>query len=229
MPTTTRMWCRSPALAAFCVVSALTTPAILPPAAAAAPPPEWDGLELRPSKRVNLLYVRPDASLAGYKHVRLAALQVAFDKNWNPNASRTPTSRLSKDDFERIKTALAEEFAKVCATELSKGGYDLVTEAGADVLDVTPFVIDLYITTPEKLTPGRTTTYTADQGRMTLVAELRDSETGQILARAIDRRGASWGGRFQVASSVSNMAAARQIIARWAAALREELDAANGK
>jgi hypothetical protein len=64
---------------------------------------------------------------------------------------------------------------------------------------------------------------------MTLVAELRDSDTGQVLARVMDRASASWGGRFQVASSVTNMAAAQQIIARWASALREELDAANGK
>jgi uncharacterized protein DUF3313 len=220
---------RTFALAVFCVMTAGTTLALSRVAAAAGPPQDWDGLELRPSKSVNLLYVRPDASLAGYKHVRLAPLQVSFDKNWNPNANRTMTNRLSKDDFERIKKALAEEFASVSAKELAKGGYDLVTEAGEDVLDVAPFVVDLYVTAPEKMTPGRSITYTADQGRMTLVAEVRDSETGQILARAIDRRGASWGGRFQVASSVSNMAAARQIIAKWASALREELDAANGK
>ena len=210
------------ALAVFCVLAAVT-------AAAATPPAEWDGLELRPSKRVNLLYVRPDASLAGYKHVRLAPLQVRFDKNWKPNASRTLSNRLDKDDFERIKKALAEEFARVCAEELARGGYDLVTDAGEDVLDVDPAVIDLYIAAPDKMTPGRTRTYTADPGRMTLVAELRDSDTGQVLARVMDRASASWGGRFQVASSVTNMAAAQQIIARWASALREELDAANGK
>ena len=46
------------------------------PTTAAGPPTDWDGLELRPSKNVDLLYVRPDASLGGYKHDRLAALQV---------------------------------------------------------------------------------------------------------------------------------------------------------
>ena len=220
---------RASALPWLCVVTALTALAVSAFAAAAEPPAEWDGLELRPSKRVGLLYVRPDASLAGYKHVRLAPLQVSFDKNWKPNATRAPANRLNKDDFERIKKALAEEFASVSAKELAKGGYDVVKDAGEDVLDVDPAVIDLSITAPDKMSPGRTTTYTADPGRMTLVAELRDAETGQLLARVIDRRGASWGGRFQVASSVSNMTAARQIIARWAAALREELDVANGK
>jgi hypothetical protein len=34
---------------------------------------------------------------------------------------------------------------------------------------------------------------------------------------------------FQIASTVSNLGAARQIIARWASILRSELDAANGR
>jgi len=174
------------------------------------------------------LYVRPGASLKGYAHVRLEPLQVAFDKNWDPNSSRVGTNRLTKDDFDRIKKALADEFAKVWTKDLKDAGYDVVTEAGEDVLDVTPFVVDLYIAAPDKPTAGRSRTYTADPGRMTLVSELRDSDTGQILARAIDARSKSWNS-FMVASSVSNMSAASQIISRWAAALVDALNEANGR
>jgi len=214
------------ALAAAGVVAMLATPPRV--ATAAEPPQEWDGLQLTPSKRVSRLYLRPGASLKGYKHVRLAPLQVAFDKNWDPNASRVGSSRLTQEDFERIKKALADEFAKVWAKDLADAGYDVVTEGGDDVLDVTPFVIDLYIAAPDKPTAGRSRTYTADPGRMTLVAELRDSDTGQILARAIDARQSSWS-TFQISSSVSNMAAANQMISRWASALVDALNAANGR
>lgn len=210
------------------IIAGLCAPALLCAAAAPAPK-EWDGLELRPSKQVDRLYVRPDASLAGYKRVRLERLQVSFDKNWKPNDSRVGSQRLTKDDFDKIKNGLADEFAKVVASELAKGGYQVVDESGEDVLDVTPLVVDLYIAAPDKMTAGRTRTYTADPGHMTLVAELRDSETNQILARVLDARRGSWGGVFQVASSVTNMAAARQVIARWASALRQELDEANGR
>jgi len=225
MPTT-----RTSALARVLAVAAVVA-MLAPPlrvSIAAEPPQEWDGLQLTPSKRVSRLYLRPGASLKGYKHVRLAPLQVAFDKNWNPNASRVGQSRLTNDDFEKIKKALAEEFAKVWAKDLADAGYDVVTEAGDDVLDVTPFVIDLYIAAPDKPTAGRSRTYTADPGRMTLVAELRDSDTGQILARAIDARQSSWS-TFQVSSSVSNMAAASQMISRWASTLVDALNAANGR
>ena len=193
-------------------------------------PKEWDGLEQRPSKNVALLYVRPGATLEGYKHVLLRPLQVSFDKNWDPNSSqRSVSSQLTASDFEKIKKALADEFASICKQELAKGGYDVVTEPGEDVLDVQPFVIDLYIVAPQKMTAGRSTTYSTDTGRMTLVAEMRDSDTGQILARVVDKRWAPSTGTWQMATSVSNMGAARQVIQRWATALRNALDVANGK
>jgi len=198
-------------------------------AAAADAPKEWDGLELRPSKNVAALYVRPGASLSGYTKVRLEPLYVAFDKNWDPNSSRQGNYRLNKDDLEKIKKGLAEEFAKVCTDTLAKGGYQVVTESGEDVLDVTPMVIDLYIVAPQKMTAGRSYTYSTDTGRMTLVAELRDSETNQILARVVDKRWAPSNATMQLTTTVTNMGAARDVMKRWADALRKALDVANGK
>jgi hypothetical protein len=176
-----------------------------------------------------LLYVRPEASLAGYKRVRLEPLQVSFHRNWNPNASRRGVNRLTATDFDNIKSSLANAFAVAATAELARGGYEVVTEAGEDVLDVTPFIVDLIITAPDRPTPGRTRTYTANPGQMTLVAELRDSETGQILMRVIDNQRARPTGIFQWTNSVTNMGAARQIITGWASTLRRQLDAANGR
>jgi hypothetical protein len=203
--------------------------AFLSGAAADEPPKEWDGLQLRSSKSVDRLYVRPDASLADYKRVRLERLHVQFDKNWRPNDSRQGSYRLTKEDFERIKTRLADEFAKVFTKELAKGGYNVTDEAGPDVLDVTPIVVDLYVNAPDKMMPGRSYTYSAEAGRMTLVAELRDSETQQILARAIDAQRDTTTSTFQISNSVTNAAAAQRIISRWASALRKALDAAEGR
>jgi Protein of unknown function (DUF3313) len=211
------------------MLGCLVTVAALHLAVAADAPKEWDGLVQRPSKNVDLLYVRPDASLAGYKRILLEPLQVAFDKNWDPNRSRVGANRLTEADFEKIKKALAEEFAKVSESELAKSGYVLVKEPGDEVLTVQPFIIDLYIAAPDKQSAGRSVTYTADPGHMTLVAELRDSETNQILARVVDKERARSNGMYQMTTSVTNLGAARQIIAKWAAALRNALDVANGK
>jgi hypothetical protein len=211
-------------IGAITCVAALVVPGF----AVGQAPTEWDGLVRRSSSAVDLLYVRPEASLAGYKRVRLAPLQVAFHRDWNPNASRRGASRLTSADFERIKSTLAEAFATTTASELARGGYTVVSEAGEDVLDVTPFIVNLIITAPDTMTPGLTT-FTANAGQMTLVAELRDSETGQILARVVDSQRARSSGTFRLTTSVSNLGAARQIIAGWASILRRELDAANGR
>src|SRR5215469_3329278 len=210
-----------------CVTGVLATPGFL--RAAAAAQPEWDGLQLRDSRLVDRLWVRPEASLAGYKRVRIARLQVSFDRNWRPNAGRTGLNRLTTSDFDRIKNTLADEFAKTFSSELSRGGYQVTEEAGEDVLDVQPFIIDLVITAPNTRSAGSTWTYTANAGRMTLVAELRDSETGQIIARAIDAQRARGSGPFQITNNVTNMAAARQILSQWARALRQALDEAEGR
>jgi hypothetical protein len=214
------------ALAILCGTAGFAVPAVLRTAAAAEPPKEWDGLQLTKSKRVDRLYIRPGASLSGYKSVRLERLQVAFAKDWKPNDTRVLSQRLTKTDFENIKNGLADQFAKTFTERLTSGGYKIVTEAGDDVLDVTPLIVDLYIAAPDKPAAGRSRTYTADPGRMTLVMELRDSDTGQILARALDAQAPS-NGSFQVASSVSNMAAADRAIAIWASELRDALDEAN--
>lgn len=216
------------ALALGCAVAAavlyVATAAAQAPAAQA-PAAAWDGLEQRPSSAVDLLFARPGASLEGYKAVRLKPLEVSFDENWNPNRG-TRSGRLSAADFQRIKDALAQEFARVAASELARSGYAIVQRTGPDVLDVQPFVIDLFITAPSA--PG-TRTFTANPARMTLVAELRDSETNTVLFRVIDQRTARSTGVFRLSTDVSNMGAARQIIQGWASALRAALDAANGK
>ena len=217
------------ALTLALAVTAAGVPPGLRVAAAAEPPREWDGLELRDSKSVDRLYLRPGASLTGYKKVRLAPLQVEFDKNWDPNRSRVGTNRLTATDFEKIKKTLAEAFAQVSTEELTKGGYEVVKTPGDDVLDVAPLIMNLYIVAPDKQTAGRSRTYTSEAGQMTLVAEMRDSDTGTILARVVDNQRMGSSTAWRITNSVTNLGDARRIIIGWASALRHALDVANGK
>ncbi len=79
------------------------------------------------------------------------------------------------------------------------------------------------------MSAGRSRTYTANSGRMTLVAELRDSVTGEILARAVDARSARTTGSMDITNRVTNTADARRIIRIWARALRQGLDELYGR
>ena len=113
--------------------------------------------------------------------------------------------------------------------ELARGGYKLVDEAGPDTLRVTAAIVDLYVTAPDTMTAGRSRTYTANSGRMTLVAELRDSVTGELLARAVDARSARTAGSWGITNRVTNTADARRAMGIWATALRQALDDMYGR
>ena len=204
--------------------------ALLPVMAADEPPKEWDGLVRVNSKQIDHLYKLPEADFSGYKRVRLDPIEVEFDKNWKPNASeRSPSARLSNEDIEKIKKTLAEEFRKVFTEELTRNGYPVVSEDGDDVLRVSAAIVNLYITAPEKMSAGRSRTYTTNAGHMTLVAELRDSVTGKLMARAVDSVQARDTGTFMISNSVTNLAAARTALNKWAGVLRKGLDAATGR
>ena len=195
-----------------------------------APPDEWDGLVLRPGTRLSAIFVKPDAEIVAYRNVLLDPVQVSFARNWDPNrGGRSAASRLNAEDVVAIKDGLAGLFRETFRAELARGGYLLVDEPGPDTLRVSAAIIDLYVTAPDTRSPGRTRTYTANSGRMTLVAELRDSVTGEILARAVDTRSGRSAGSWTVTNNVTNSADARRAIGVWATALREGLDELYGR
>jgi hypothetical protein len=74
---------------------------------------------------------------------------------------------------------------------------------------------------------GRSRAYTASAGHMLLSAELRNSESGAILARVADRSTAiSFRDVLQWATRTSNRVDARRILRTWAALLRSALGSA---
>ena len=221
------MFPKYPSLA---LLAAAALAVLLPALAADQPPAEWDGLVRVNSKQIDHLYKLPEADFSGYKRVRLDPIEVEFDKNWKPNAAeRSPSRQLNNSDLEKIKKTLAEEFRKVFTEELTRNGYPVVSEDGDDVLRVSAAIVNLYITAPEKMSAGRSRTYTTNAGHMTLVAELRDSVTGKLMARAVDSVQARDTGTFMISNSVTNLAAARTALNKWAGVLRKGLDAATGR
>jgi hypothetical protein len=191
---------------------------------------EWDGLVRQPNTRLNAVFVKPDAQIVAYRSVMLDPVQVSFDSNWDPNrGTRSMSARLNADDIAAIKSDLAELFREIFRDELARGGYQLVDQPGPETLRVTPAIINLFINAPDVSAPGRTRTYTADSGRMTLVVELRDSETGTLLARAVDTQTGRSAGMWTITNRVTNTADARRAIGVWASALRRGLDELYGR
>ena len=188
-------------------------------------PTEWDGLVRQPNTRLGAVFVKPDAEIPSYTSVIIAPATVQFARNWDPNrGGRSMSRRLDASDITAIKDSLATMLGDTFREELTAGGYQVVTEPGPDTLLVIPTIVDLYITAPDTMTAARSRTYTANSGRMTLVLELRDSITGETLARVVDGQSGRNIGIMTITNRATNTADARRAISGWARALRSGLD-----
>jgi hypothetical protein len=190
------------------------------------PKAEWDGLVRQPHARLDAVFVRPDTEgeIAAFRSVMLDPVSVSFARDFDPNrGTRSLSRRVNADDLIAIQEGLAALFRDVFREELAAGGYELIETPGPETLRVTAAIVDLFISAPDTAM-GTTRTYTANAGRMTLVMELRDSVTGELLARAVDRRSARDSVVWTINNRVTNTAEARRAFRTWAAALRQGLD-----
>lgn len=208
--------------ATWMMISALWAGAAL--AADEPPPVSHDGLELVKKGRLDVVYRRPGIDFSGYSRIMVDPFEVEFMKQWTKDFRR-----VSESDRERIRRDLAKEAQKIFVEELQKkGGYQIVDSPAPDVLRVSAAIIELYINAPDTMTAGRSRTYTLSTGEATLVAELRDSVSGAVIARAADHQRARESATMQWTTRARNRADAQEILARWAGALRDALDEARG-
>jgi hypothetical protein len=185
-----------------------------------------EGLKLVENpKQMAYVWAQPGADLSQYERVYIAEPLVAFKKNWQRDQNRGHI-KVRSSDMERIKNNVAGLFIEVFTEELGKGGYTLANERAEDVLLVRPAIIDLDVTAPDVRSTARSQSYATSAGSMTLYVELIDSETGDMLAKALDRRADRDTGTLQWQTGPANRAAALRIIRPWAEALREALDEA---
>jgi hypothetical protein len=189
-----------------------------------------DGLHLVPDSKMAIVYAEPGANLAQYNKVKLLDAYVAFKKNWarNQRSGSANPSRISSKDIEKIKNSLSQGFHDVFRKTLEDGGYEVVDESAEDVLLVRPAIINLDVTAPDTAYAGRSTTYTSSAGEMTLYIELFDSVTGDLIAKALDRKvdNASRSGYYTWTNSVTNKSAGNRILKGWASILLDALNEA---
>jgi hypothetical protein len=186
--------------------------------AADKPPGNWDGLVEVNSKRLDLAYLAPGADFRSYTKVMVDPTQVAFHKDWIKNMndrrdlSRKVTEEHAKDIIEAARTNFADVFNEV----FGKAGYTVVTSPGDDVLRISPGVANLYINAPDLMSAGRSQTYSANAGEATMILELRDSQTGALLGRVVDRRETRESIGMQPANRVTNTTDFRALFKTWA-------------
>lgn len=173
-----------------------------------------------------IVYAEPGANLSQYKRVYLTEPYVAFKKNWQRDQNRSMSIRISTSDMNRIKVNVSKMFMEVFTEVLTEGGYELADERAEDVLIVKPAIIDLDVNAPDTMTAGRSHTFAQSAGSMTLYIELYDSETDDLLAKAMDPTADRQSAFMQWQSGPANRQAGKRMMKPWAEALRDGLDRA---
>jgi hypothetical protein len=203
-------------LAVLATAAAMTSTVSL----AADTPTSWDGLTQVKSKRLDAVFLLPDADFRTYTKVILDPPESAFRKNWVRDYNRSTSSlggRVSEKEAQQALQKVSTGFAAVLAEEYQKGGYQVVTEPGADVIRIRTGVINLSVNAPDVPQAGRVTSYSQEAGQATLVVEVRDSVTNALLGRALDRRIAGDTGVY-LRNSVTNWGDFRDLFKTWARA-----------
>jgi hypothetical protein len=187
-------------------------------------PLTWDGLVAVEDSEVYSAFINPDADFGVFSRVAILEPHVAFRSNWQRDQNRSRSRNVRHSDMERIKNDVAGLLKDVFIEQLEAAGFEVVNYAGDDVLLLRPAIIDLDVTAPDLQRAGRSRNYSAGTGAATLLLELFDSGSGEILGRAFDRRTAGRRGGFATVSNrVTNRADARREFRAWADKLIEFL------
>ena len=173
----------------FAIVASLLLATATVPAAIAQDKHSWDNLLRVKAKKMDAVYLLPQADFRGYTKVMLDPTQVAMRKDWKRDRNNETVGifeDVTDRDVTRILTEARTGFEKLLREAYTKAGYQIVTEPAADVLRIETAVVDIDVEAQDTMSAGMTRVYTHEAGGAVLVVEARDSVTGAVLGRAVD-------------------------------------------
>lgn len=179
-----------------------------------------DGLQEISSKFFDAAFVRPGVDFGRYRELLVNDSELAFR---TPDRSKQQFP-LTEEQKERFRQLLDRQFA----TELGTAKHLRLTDTpGAETLDLYVRVQDIIATVPPRTVGQASWGNIALEalGEATLVIELRDSESGEVLAQVFDRRAVEGMAMAQKQSApITRWEDIEKLCARWAATVRARLD-----
>jgi len=186
-----------------------------------------DGLVRVKKSVADAAWVKPDFDLTPYKKLMIVSGGVSF-KKLKPvstfqarNESEFP---VSEENQQMFKDILREEFTR----ELSKlKRYQIVDKPGPDVLMLIGAVVNVSSNVPPDIDSaqfgGRGGVYLTSVGEATLIIELRDSQSNEVLGRAADGRASESPFAFEV-NKVTGWNEVHRLAQAWASLVRQRLE-----
>ena len=164
-------------------------------------------------------WVRPDLDLSRYSRILLVPTGVQFrevaDRRYNVR-TRGSVTEFPLDD-EKKEWLRGVWRGAVDARFAQEQSYELHDAAGPDVLVVQGLVADVVSRIPPELVSSDYS-FISDPWSVTVVLELRDGGTNELLARTIDRRNAEG-----LVEAGTVWARTEELVERWAQGLSDRI------
>ncbi len=147
----------------------------------------FDGLHRVNNTVSDRVYIKPDIDLSQYDELLLVGggIQYRDAEPYRRNDSSQTEFALTDVQKQRLREAVGEVlFDEIKQTE----HFTITDKAGKGVLQVKIGLIDVVSRVPPEQEIGRHEYFLSDLGQATLIMELSDSRTGEVLARIADAR-----------------------------------------
>jgi hypothetical protein len=185
----------------------------------------FDGLHAIDNSVFALAWADPEIDFSRYSKIIPGNATLEF-RAVRRNAG-TQRARSSQSEFyieQGGRDALAELTTEVFSEELSKSTRFTKTDTpGQDVIVIRGALTDIVSNVPPQ-TAGRSEVFLSSVGEITLILEVVDSMSGEVIFRAMERRALDRQGQAMRSSSVNSRSEVRRVLRRWATTLREGLD-----
>ena len=185
--------------------------------------PDLAGLTQIQNPKFDEVWLKGNSALSGYSNIYIEEPEISLRKGWKRDQNRFDPNRITQRDIDRIKSNLAELTVTVFQGQLRKDGFKVVPEPGPKTLILRPNIVDLDIAAPDSSAPGRRFSYAQSAGEFTLLLNLRDGSSNEVIGQVRDRKRDPRRNVFEWRNRVTNEATARRMLRSWARDLGAEL------
>jgi hypothetical protein len=186
------------------------------------PETNFDGLEEIRSKYFSAAFVRPGVDFSDYRELLLSESELAF-RTPDRSKQQFPLTAEQKNRFRQLlDTQFAEELANSSTLQMT-------SSAGPNALKLEVRVQDIVAMVPPRSVSGVGDIALQALAEATLVIEISDSESEELLARVFDRRVIEGTAIAQKQGPpVTQWEEVEAVCKRWAATVRARLDVVVG-
>ena len=209
---------------------ALTVLLFLPVVAGADEPEiaiDLSGLEPVSETRLDDVFVRSGSSLDQYEAVYIKWPEVLFRKHWQRDQNRQRDGeKIREQDMVQIQERVAGQLVTILATEFVERGVEVVSAPAPGVLIIDAQITDLDVVGPATFAATQVSTFSEYSGSMTLVVQLLDGASDEVLVWSRDEQREVRRGYLQSRTRSINNRDSKEMIGNWAEDLFETLDRA---